>query len=109
MKAVLAGAMLVLFAEIAAAQSGFLVRGQVFREMSEDSRLSYALGFVHGITRGATKPIEDVSSIFLCTDKMTVSQVATIINKYGDAHPERWRGTLDSLAWDALMLACRAK
>lgn len=69
-------------------------------------RLSYIHGFIGGMVWGVIER-ESSQRIILCA--RPDSQAEAIINRYVNAHPERSREDMVGLAWDALVLECRAR
>lgn len=79
--------------------------GTEFRAWSEAEKWSYAMGFVNGISMasgvGASeKEMQWFVSSFM-QPGMSNSQLAAIISKYLEEHPERWHEPLNFLSYSA--------
>jgi hypothetical protein len=97
-------------------RAGFY-KGRDYRALSDLERRRYAAGVVDGMllapTFGAPNPISEAAGsttryrwLTQCVTDMTDDQVAAIISKYLDAHPEHWHQDAHLSAYRALLDAC---
>ena len=89
--------------------SGGFMTGNEYRNISENEKLFYAMGFCNAI-KVATGFIiinEECIHAEWVTDnmfgkKISGDQIKEIISKYIDKHPEKWHESLCILSWEAI-------
>jgi hypothetical protein len=91
--------------------SGFW-KAQDYLKLNQDERISYAVGFVDGISMapalGAPSEGKNVVGLKACIDDgMQTTQIAAIIEKEVREHPEEWHWNLETVALNSLLKACR--
>jgi hypothetical protein len=96
-------------------RAGFL-NGEKYLALAAPERLAYAVGFINGVIvvpqdLKTGTPSSAVAELFppACLDTMSGAQVAEIIRKYVQDHPENWDQVLSQLSWNALVDACRSR
>ena len=79
-----------------------------FIELDEPSRSLYASGLIDGFGGSALSGASDaaVRNFSSCIKEMTSKQIAAIIMKYVQEHPEAWHVPLSIQAYSALNQAC---
>jgi hypothetical protein len=86
--------------------------GQFFvKNMSSNEQAAYATGFINGMLVSSVlgAPKDSIEWLVRCTKGMTPAQVAAIILKHLQSHPERWHYQLHFESGQAMVEACGGK
>lgn len=83
-------------------------KAECFIGMSEADRIMYTTGLMDGFYASPYFGGEDrlAENLSRCTKQMDTRQIAAIITKYVQDHPEYWHLALSAEAWNALSQAC---
>ena len=109
MKPVVLTALLVILTPTVIEGQG--VTGSQFLALSDNSRLSYVVGFMDAKSALLARPgipeaLPFDAALFACASQWTYVQTRTVIDRYLEVHPERWNERIRDLSEDALYEAC---
>jgi hypothetical protein len=109
MKSVIFTSMMIMLSPTAVEGQG--VTGSQFLALSDNSRLSYVVGFMDAKSALLARPglpeaLPFDAALFTCVSAWTYVQTRAIIDRYLEEHPERWQERMSDLSEDALYQAC---
>ncbi len=89
-------------------RSGFLT-GNTFRELSDDGKAGYAMGFVNGLLMAPAfkAPRTEMRWVEECISGMADTQIAAILDKFLAENPARWHEPMNVLSHVALKASCK--
>ncbi|MGD0569737.1 MAG: Rap1a/Tai family immunity protein [Candidatus Sulfotelmatobacter sp.] len=114
-------ALFALFAFSGIAQQGVSIKtgfltAEEFTRMNDQGRHDYAMGVVDGMLLaplfGAPRASNDWQKIGPfgdCITGMSSTQVAAIVSKFVQDHPERWNESMHAVVFTAMTQACSQK
>jgi hypothetical protein len=92
--------------------NGF-VRAEVFLKFDEANQRAYAMGLLDGMYMAPAFGAPDNSKLLMkltsCVEGMNSSQVAAIMGKYVQEHPERWDWDMKNDGYEAMIEACEKR
>lgn len=77
--------------------------GRTWREMSQEQRQAFVMGYIDALLLHAEKKPYIVSLFQWLTDNLfDTEQLSAMITIHVEAHPEQWNDPLSVLVWNAL-------
>ena len=87
---------------------GGYLKGQSYLELSDASRMAYAIGIVDGLFSSGfygANP-DSIQKLQQCTNGMNSRQLTDVLDQYVRTHQARWQDPMNVLATNALIAAC---